>query len=496
MDKPNVIFILVDDLGWAEPACYGHEFNETPNIDELAENGIRFTQAYASSTVCSPSRAGLLTGQAPPRNGITDYLRPMSEWFLPQSYDNADFGDNELPSNTEYRLNKKFTTLGEMFKRCGYSTGIIGKWHLSGYDRNGVKHGPENYGFDEAIISEQTGIGNGSYFHPYTHVDRAIEPVLGEDEYLVDRMNYEAVQFIKKHQKEPFFLYLSHYAVHTVLDAKEDMIAHFSKKRKQMESKKGNNQKRDRKSGGLLKTVVALLDALKWKNLKNWGKKDEKWLIKNNPVLASMLKSIDDGVGDIVRTLKEEGIYENTMIVFTSDNGGDPWVTNNAHLRGGKSFTYEGGLRVPLIISYPKLTPAGIVRHIPTTNLDFYPTFAELIGHSIPKKHTLDGVSILPFMIDEECEEPNRTLSWHYPLKRPHFLGGRSSAANRKNNYKYIRFFDDGSDELYDLANDESEKSNLAGKAEKLLFDHKKMLRNWLRDVGGKVPNRQHPIEE
>jgi len=380
MNKPNIIFILADDLGWAEPGCYqGNPLNETPHIDAMAKRGMRFTTAYASSTVCSPSRAGLMTGQAPPRNGITDYLRPDTEWYIPLK--EGGFFDNELPEDTDYKLNADLTVLPQMFKKQGYTTGMIGKWHLSGYDENGVKHGPEKYGFDEVRISEQVGIGGGSYFHPYHNVDPAIEPILGENEYLVDRMNYEAVDFIKQRRDEPFFLYLSHYAVHTGLVGKKEDVDYFSEKA----------------------------------GVSDIPEEERQMLPENNPVLAAMLKSIDDGVGAIRETLVELGIADNTILVFTSDNGGETRVTVNGYLRDGKSSTYEGGLRVPLVIDYPGVTEPGTVTDCPTINLDFYPTFAEIIGVEIPKEHITDGTSIMPLLRGESnlTAIRDRLFSWH-----------------------------------------------------------------------------------
>lgn len=489
--NPNIIFILVDDLGWTELGCDGHPINETPNIDDLADKGIKFTQAYASSTVCSPSRAGILTGQSPPRNGITDYLRPYTDWFLPLNTGQNDFSDNELPEDTSYKMQRDFCTMGEMFKTCGYSTGIIGKWHLSGYNKNGVKHGPDKYGFDEVIISEQTGIAGGSYFHPYTRVDPSIEPVLGENEYLVDRMNYEAVEFIKKHKNEPFFLYLSHYAVHTTLDAKETDIEYFAEKRKRFYQEKGRKEEKKgqnkRSLLQILMKILSYLNPVNWKNLKKQTLKHKK---VNNPVLAAMLKSIDDGVGMIVDILTELNLSEDTIIIFTSDNGGDPWVTKNGVLRGGKSFTYEGGLRVPQIIYWPECNHDVSIIREPTINLDFYPTFAEIIGYSIPKNHIIDGLSILPLLKGEANVSRNskRVFSWHYPLKRPHFLGGRSSAANRRGQYKYIWFFDDGTDELYNLETDLRESKDLSSDLGDIVREHREILKDWINEVDGQVP--------
>lgn len=500
MNSPNIIFILVDDLGWAEPGCYGNSFNETPHIDELARSGVRFTNAYASSPVCSPSRAGLLTGQAPPRNGITDYLRPWSNWILPFSASSPPPADNELPEDTEFKLNTRHVTMAQMFKKRGYRTGIIGKWHLSGYDKNGVKHGPSNYGFDEVLLSEQTGIGSGSYFHPYKKVDPAITPKLGDNEYLIDRMNYEAVEFIKRNKDSPFFLYFSHYAVHTTLDAKDENIRYFSEKRDALHKGSKNNEKKDvpntKKVRKYLKFFISLIDRLKGLLARDYKKSKQKWFDRNNSVLAAMLKSIDDGLGMIVNTLKELDLYENTMIIFTSDNGGDPWVTQNGHLSAGKSFTYEGGLRVPLVITYPASIESNIILDVPTINLDFYPTFAELIGYSIPSDIILDGISLLPHLIPEsdvgdQVNGSERSLFWHYPRKRRHFLGGRSSAANRINNYKYIWFLKEKRGELFDLRNDESEQADLTDSHPEKANHHRVKMRDWLEAVEAEIPKRQ-----
>lgn len=466
--KPNVIFILADDLGWGEPGCYGNELNETPHIDGMAKNGMRFTNAYASSTVCSPSRAGLMTGQTPPRNGITDYLRADAEWHIPLK--EGGFFDNELPEDTDYRMSPDLVVMPQMFKKQGYATGMIGKWHLSGYDENGVKHGPEKYGFDDVRISEQVYISGGSYFHPYDRVDPSIEPVLGDNEFLVDRMNYEAVDFIKQHastcsaqgKDQPFFLYLSHYAVHTALVGKKEYVDYFSEK------------------AGCTEVP--------------YGKRD--WLPEKNPVLAAMLKSIDDGVGMIRETLKELGLSDNTMLVFTSDNGGEDRVTVNAHLREGKSTTYEGGLRVSQVIEYPAVVKPGVETDVPTINLDFYPTFADLAGYDVPSEHVTDGASLLSFLRgdDEGDTLSQRLFSWHYPLEQPHFLGGRSSAANRLGRYKYIHFFDDGSDELYDLSEDESETANLVETLPERRQEQRQLLRNWVTEVRGAVPEGQKEL--
>lgn len=425
--KPNIVFVLADDLGWAELGCYGSTFNETPNLDRLAGQGVRFTDAYAAAPVCSPFRAALMTGQYPARVGITDYLRP----------------------NDEKHLSPRYTTIAETLKNAGYATGIIGKWHLTGYaNHRADEFPPAVHGFDETIVSENRGIGGGSYFHPY-HFNREIKKRLPGREYLVDRCNLEAVEFIERHRNEPFFLYLSHYAVHTRLEGKPELVSYF-------ESKPGAGK----------------------------GQKAR----RNNPHLAAQLKSIDEGVGMIMKKLDEFGLADDTVLVFASDNGGETWVTSNAPLRAGKSTLYEGGIRVPLIIRYPRLVPSGAVCKTPTSNVDFYPTFCELAGAKRDSRQLVDGVSILGLLKDPRAGSKHDALYWHYPLAKPHFLGGRSAGAVRKGDWKFIEFFDAGEKELYNLAEDIGEKNNLAEKNPERAARLQELLRLWRQDVGAAPP--------
>ena len=434
ISKPNIIFILADDLGWAELGCYGNTFNETPHLDKLAQQGMLFTDAYAAAPVCSPYRAALMTGQYPARIGITDYLRP----------------------NTDEHLGLEHVTLAEMFKSAGYVTGMTGKWHLSGYKSSGAREEalPDKHAFDEVMVSEKTGIGGGSYFHPYDRVDKSIKKVLpGRGEYLTDRLNYEAVQFIERHKDQPFFLYKSHYSVHTALKAKPDLLNHFASK---AGAGKGRNPNR---------------------------------ISRNNPYLAAMLKSIDEGVGMIMNKLQELGIADNTLIVFTSDNGGESRVTKNGPLRAGKSTLFEGGIRIPLVIKWPgNVKPASVCR-TPTMNIDFYPTFVEVVGAKLSARQRIDGVSILPLLQGEGISRD--TLCWHYPLSKPHFLGGHSSGAIRSGQWKLIEFFEDQRLELYNLAEDIAEKNNVAKEYPDKVRQLHQQLNAWRRGVGAKIPAGQ-----
>jgi arylsulfatase A-like enzyme len=427
--KPNIVFILADDLGWAELGSYGNTFNETPNIDELAREGMRFTDAYAAAPVCSPYRAALMTGQYPARVGITDYLRP----------------------NDKNHLSTRYVTIAEALKAAGYATGIVGKWHLSGYANSGVEEFPPAvHGFDETMVSENRGIGSGCYFYPY-RFNREIKKRLPGREYLVDRCNLEAVEFIERHKDQPFFLYLSHYAIHTRLDGKPRYVAEFEKKP---------------------------------------GAGKGRFAKHNNPHLAAQLKSIDEGVGMILKKLDEFGLADETILVFTSDNGGESRVTTNGPLRGGKSTLYEGGIRVPLIIRYPKIVPPGTVCKTPTCNIDFYPTFCELAGIK-PKGQHIDGLSITPLLHNPQARLDHDTLYWHYPLDKPHFLGGRSAGAIRKGDWKLIEFFDTGQEELYNLADDIGEQHNLAKDNSEKVAELRKLLTAWRKEVGAKIPAGQ-----
>jgi arylsulfatase A len=393
---PNVIIILADDLGWHELGCYGNRFNETPNLDRLAAGGMRFTQAYATAPVCTPTRIALMTGQHPARVGITDYLDAKDEKFLSPDY----------------------VTLNEQLNKAGYRCGLIGKWHLTG-DYTKKKGEPAKHGWDEVICSETGYIANGDYFHPYFFMPE-VQPQT-EGEYLTDRLNREAVDFIKRNQAQPFFLYLSHYAVHTKLAGKPDKVAKY-------QQKPGVGTK------------------------------------QNNPELAAMLESIDDGVGQIVAALKELGLSENTLILFTSDNGGESNVTSNAPLRGGKSELFEGGIREPFLAYWPGGIKPGAVSSQVINTLDIYPTLLEIASVKPAKNQVLDGISIASLLKGRSTKIVSRTLYWHYPLPKPHFLGGRSAGAIRDGNFKLIEYFDKDQIQLFNLAEDPGEQTDLSEK--------------------------------
>ncbi|MEX2213570.1 MAG: sulfatase [Phycisphaeraceae bacterium] len=424
-DRPNVIFVLADDLGWSELGCYGNTFNETPNIDKLAKQGLRFTDAYAAAPVCSPTRGAFMTGQWPARVGITDYLRP----------------------NADDHLSTEHLTLAERFKEQGYATGIIGKWHLTGYASAGAKEvPPSRHGFDETIISESRGIAGGSYFHPY-HFNPDIKARL-KDEHLVDRVNVEAVEFIQRNKAKPFFLFVSHYAVHTRLAGRPDLVEKYA-------AKKGAGKAFNAK--------------------------------QNNVHLAAQLELIDTGVGMLLQKLDDLKLADNTLFIFTSDNGGEDKVTSNAPLRAGKSTLYEGGIREPLIVRWPGTTSAGSVCAEPVSTVDFYPTFVHASGGKPDGKQQLDGVSLVPLLRDPKATLKREALYWHYPLDNPHFLGGRSSGAVRAGDWKLIEDFTTDKVELFNLREDLGEKRDVSETNAKKAAELKEMLVRWREAVGAKI---------
>jgi arylsulfatase A len=421
---PNIILILADDLGWSELGCYGNRndgprFNETPNLDRLAAGGMRFTQAYATAPVCTPTRIALMTGQHPARVGITDYLDAKDEKFLSPDY----------------------VTINEQLKKAGYHSGLIGKWHLTG-DYTKKKGEPAKHGWDEVICSETGYIANGDYVHPYFFMPDV--QARTEGEYLTDRLNQEAVDFINRNQKGPFFLYLSHYAVHTKLAGKPEDVAKY------------------RQKAGV-------------------GTK------QNNPELAAMLERIDDGVGKIVATLTELGLKDNTLILFTSDNGGELNVTSNSPLRGGKSELFEGGIREPFIAYWPGVIPPKTVSTQVVNTLDIYPTLLELASIKPAKDQPVDGISIASVL--KGTSTPfSRTLYWHYPLPKPHFLGGRSAGAIRIGDLKLIDYFDNGQIQLFNLAEDPGEQTDLSEKLPVQRTQLVAQLREWRRKTAVDFP--------
>jgi arylsulfatase A len=427
---PNIILILIDDFGWADLACYGSRFHQTPNVDALARRGVRFTNAYAAAPVCSPTRASILTGKAPARLHLTDWLPGRS-----------DRPDQRLARPLiEQQLPLSETTLAEALKQRGYVTAQIGKWHLGA-----AGFSPLEQGFDINIAGDHTGTPR-SYFAPFENKDGKMRGLEQSQpgEYLTDRLTTEAERFIEQQRDKPFFLYLPHYTVHIPLKAKAELVAKY-------EARAGTDAQH------------------------------------SNAIYAAMIESMDESVGRIVRQLEALRLLDNTIVIFTSDNGGlsvkegpNTPATNNAPLRAGKGYLYEGGLRVPLIIA--GAGKPGSVNDAPVVSTDLYPTILELAGAPLPA--VLDGASLAKLL---NTGRPLRreALYWHYP----HYSnqGGKPGGVIRAGDWKLIEFYEDSHVELYNLRRDLSETNNLADKFPQRAKSMRAMLDRWRKQVNAQL---------
>ena len=428
--RPNVVLFVVDALGWSDLTCYGSKFYRTPAIDRLAADGMRFTQAYAACPVCSPTRAALMTGKYPARLHLTDFI-PGNRQFKQRRFLRPEFRQ-ELPLEE--------VTIAEQLKQAGYVTAEIGKWHLGG---EGYR--PPQQGFDLCIAGDALGSPR-SYFAPYVgRRDGRIIPGLEDapaGEYLTDRLTTEAEQFIEQNAQRPFFLYLPHFAVHTPLKAKKDKVAKY---------------RAAAKPPGL----------------------------QNNPIYAAMIESTDESLGRIVAKLDALGLTDNTLLIFTSDNGGLATIegpntpaTHNGPLREGKGYLYEGGIRVPLIVKWPGHVPPGSTSAEHVSSVDIPLTIAAACG--VPCKQPLDGVSVLDVLTQSGQLEP-RPLYWHYP----HYSnqGGKPGGVVLDGDYKLIEFYEDGRLELFNLAEDIGERTNIADKQQERATRMAAQLAAWRKDV-------------
>jgi len=441
-NKPNVIFILADDLGWMDLGCYGSKYYETPALDKLANEGVMFTAAYAPHPVCGPSRAGIMAGKMPIKTGNVGVTGSLS---------------------TDEK------TMAEAFKENGYTTYFTGKWHL------GMTEGrhPANQGFDEIVGVNYAG-QPGSYFYPYEDIGQdwiggkrrvIIErDVLGlsggkEGEFLTDRLTDEAVDFIKKNSENPFFLYFSHYAVHTPLQGKEEYVKHYEPKGNELDTRE----------------VLEKIDDRAYSRIR-----------QSNPVYAANVQSLDESVGKIMNTLKQLALEENTIIVFTSDNGGfsttkggtTQMPTSNLPLRFGKGWMYEGGIRVPAIVKYSKKVKQGTKSDQVICGYDFYPTLLSLAGLPLSPNQHVDGVDILKINQNHKREE--RDMFWYYPQK--HVSGHRPSAAIRRGNYKLILDLETKETKLFDVENDISEDNELSSTHDELTKELKSQLISFIKE--------------
>jgi len=438
-ERPNIVFVMIDDMGWKDLGCYGNDFVETPRIDQLARSGVRFTDFYAAGAVCSPTRCAVQSGQNQARIGITDYIpghwRPFERVITPRPI-------RALPEET--------VTVAESLKAAGYATGYVGKWHLG----NAPQHQPDQQGYDFSAV-----IGGPHLPGRYRVRGRPdLKPDAGQY-----RTDFEAdlcIDFMRQHQDEPFFLMLSPYAVHIPLAAMSDKVQKYRRKAEKMD------------------------------------------LDLPHPVYAAMIEHCDDMMGRIVDEVERLDLAEQTMIVFTSDNGAlyrrydyreeaDDTVADLSPLRGEKGSLHEGGIRVPLIVKYPPLTQANSLTRAnstcaePTISYDFYPTFVELAGGSLPVNQVIDGESLLPLLSDPASQLGREAIHWHYP----HYHHDRPASCIRQRDWKLIEYLD-GTDEveLFQISEDIEEDHNLADEKPGRVQDLKRRLGDWRLDTLARMP--------
>jgi arylsulfatase A-like enzyme len=433
-ERPNIVYILIDDLGWSDLACQGNRLVETPRIDQFAQQGMRFTDAYAAAPVCSPTRAATLTGMSPAKLQITNHT-PDRPAFTPP---NAKLASAKMLNH----LPLKHTTIAERLQRAGYATAFMGKWHLSGPGKGSGEFEPTAQGFD-------LNIGGCGYGGPPTFFDPYRIPNLADrkqGEYLPDRLADEAIAFMKRNRQRPFMLFLWNYTVHWPMEAPQPLIEKY----------------KDRTGRGL-----------------------------NDTRYGAMIEAMDGAVGRVLDALDELNLADDTLVVFTSDNGGFGGVSDNRPLRAAKGHLYEGGIRVPLIVRWPGVTKAASVCRTPVVSMDFHPTLAVAAGVDISSEEQseLEGVDIGPLLRGERKVDRD-AIFFHYPNYAWH-RSNRLGGAVRAGKYKLIERFDDGSLELYDLSADLSERKNLSDEMPQLAAKLRDRLVKWRSDVGAAMPERR-----
>ena len=483
MSPPNIVFILTDDLGWRDLRCYGSTFHDTPHLDQLAADGMRFSDAYAAAAVCSPTRASILSGKYPAHVGITNWIHHDRE----RKGKLIDAPNADHLSSEEYNL-------AQALKDNGYQTWHVGKWHLSPprLDKERT-FWPENQGFDKNFGGCSWGSPHFGYFSPWDIPSLENGP---DGEYLTDRLTDEAIRLIEGNDGRPFFLNLWYYSPHRPIQAKSEKIGKYREKAKKM-----GLDKIDPFEVGELNPSMPVNRPEPWGDYERASEDSRvsslfpdtprvvRRRFQSDPVYAGMIESLDENVGRLLDALDRLGQTENTVVFFTSDNGGlstsGGSPTCNSPLLEGKSWLYEGGTREPLLVKYPGFVPSGSICNVPVTSPDFYPTILELAGLPlIPKQHT-DGESIYP-LLNRSGTLNRGSIFWHYPQYGPQ--GSTPGSAIRKGDYKLLEFFEDGRLELYNLRDDLSETRNLASSETALVRELHQELRDWRRSVDAKIP--------
>jgi len=441
-ERPNILFIFLDDFGWRDTGFMGSDFYETPNIDRLASQSMVFTNAYSCAANCAPSRACLLSGQYTPRHQIFNVGT--------RRRGNPKYGRLKHIRGTD-TLRRNIVTWAQCIQKAGYKTATMGKWHLS--------DDPIPYGFDVNVGGTHSGSPPRGYFSPHGNVPGLENSPKGE--YITDRLHDEAIRFIEENQDHPWFLYLTHFAVHTPLQGKKDKVAKYEKK------KKGT--------------------------------------LHHSPVMAAMIESVDEGVGRLVKELDSLKLTKKTAIVFFSDNGGYGPATSMHPLKGYKGTYYEGGIREPFFVKWPGKVAPGTTSDTPIIAVDLFPTFCAMTGADLPDGQALDGVNLLPLFTGEETLKP-RALFWHFPAYLQSYPGvydeqrdplyrSRPCSIIRYGDWKLHEYFEYGEDglELYNLADDIGERTNLAKVNPEKTRQLHEMLIEWRKSIGAQVPTEPNP---
>ena len=448
--KPNIIIITADDLGWSDLACYGSDLHETPNLDKLARQGLKFTSAYAAASVCTPTRASLMTGKYPARLHMTIWR----EWAVNQQFD-----QQLLPPDTRENLPFEEKTIAEVLKKAGYLTAHVGKWHIGD-----AANYPEVHGFDINRGSTLWGCPS-TFFYPYRgeiynserYISDLEEDTDGnyfssrEGEYLTNRLTDEALKIIEAADGRPLFLNMSYYTVHVPIEGKPDLVKKFNSKIKE-------------------------------------------GMQHRNAGYAAMVYSLDENVGRILAKIDELGQTKNTLLIFISDNGGfiNPWdnqvVTSNYPLRSGKGALYEGGVRIPMIVRFPGITEPGTVCDQAVSTMDIYPTIQQMLGiENHADTSSPDGESLFSLLKDPDTILNRKYLFWHYP--HYYMPNATPSSSVRHGDWKLIEFFEDGHLELYNLNDDPGEEFDLSEKLPGKALELKKVLNSWREDVDAQLPS-------
>lgn len=451
VQKPNILFILADDLGNHDLSSKGSSYYETPHIDRIANEGMVFTQGYAACQVCSPSRASIMTGKSPARHGITDWIGAATG----EAWRERGRHNKLLPPEYRHNLPHEYITLPEALQEAGYKTFFAGKWHLGSEGS-----WPEDHGFDINKGGHDKGWPPGGFFAPFNNPKLEDGP---DGENLSMRLARETVKFIQENKDSSFFAFLSFYAVHAPVQTTKDKWKKYRDK------------------------AVAAGIADKGFEMGHFLPVRQ---VQDHPVYAGLVESMDDAVGEVLNALDELGLAENTIVVFTSDNGGvaagDAFATSNKPLRGGKGYQFEGGIREPYFIRVPWMDIAGRKTDVPATGTDFYPTLLELAGvESRPGQHN-DGISLVPVLRGEIPDD--RPLIWHYP----HYgnQGGEPSSIIRLGKWKLIHYYEDGHRELYNLEQDMEETTDVSDENPEITGQLADRLFAYLDEVGARYPEK------